>query len=60
MQARNEYGFSDYSNEVSILSAIAPEKPATPTTTVAGDTVIIQWTEPFWNGSPIEAYRTTI
>jgi len=60
VEARNEYGYSDFSNEVSILAAQTPVQPNAPTTTVNGPVVDIDWTEPYDNGSPIFGYIITI
>jgi hypothetical protein len=46
-----------FSNEVTILCAVVPVAPAAPTTSVVADGVLVFWTAPFWNGSPIIGYR---
>ena len=45
VQARNNYGFSVYSAEVTILAAQVPAKPNTPLTTFIDieDNVVISW-----------------
>lgn len=60
VEARNAYGYSSFSSEVSILAASVPSQPSAPTTYVSGDSVVIQWSEPSTNGSPIESYTITI
>jgi hypothetical protein len=59
IQTRNSYGLSAYSTEVSILCATVPSIPATPTTTVLGDQVVINWNAPSDNGTPITSYTIT-
>ena len=60
VQARNSYGYSLYSNEVTILAAQIPETPVAPTTIIDGPNTVILWTAPFENGSPIIGYIITI
>lgn len=58
VQARNSFGFSDYSSPaVSILCATVPSIPAAPTSTVVADKVEFHWSAPSDNGTPITAYR---
>jgi hypothetical protein len=51
----NEHGIGN-STSLSLLCAINPSVPSTPTTINSGSDVIIQWTAPESNGSPITAY----
>jgi hypothetical protein len=60
VEARNSYGYSTYSTEVSVLAASVPSQPAAPTTTVSGSNIVISWSLPSTNGSPIESYTITI
>jgi hypothetical protein len=60
VQARNTEGFSNYSDEIEILSAEPPDAPFTPTTTIDGDNVIIDWITPQDNGSIILGYMIYI
>lgn len=60
VEARNEFGYSEHSEEVSILCATHPEKPAAPTTTVVNDYVIFDWDAPVDNGTPITSYNVYI
>jgi hypothetical protein len=60
VEARNSYGYSTASNEVTILAAEAPARPIAPTTAVSGNSVIISWSEPATNGSPIIGYSISI
>lgn len=60
VQARNAFGLSADSEEFSILCATVPNLPDAPVTTGVDSDVIIQWTEPVTNGSPITAYKVFI
>jgi hypothetical protein len=60
VQARNTEGFSAYSAEVEILAAQAPSAPLTPTTTISGSNVVVNWSAPTDNGSPILGYLILI
>lgn len=60
VEARNNYGYSEYSAEVAVLAASKPDTPIAPTTTVSGSYIIVQWLEPEINGSPIESYTISI
>jgi hypothetical protein len=60
VETRNEFGYSVHSEEVSILCAMHPEKPASPTTTVVTDYVIFNWDAPVDNGTPITGYEVYI
>jgi hypothetical protein len=46
LEARNEAGFSDYSDTISVYAAQVPDTPVAPTTTRVGDDIIIDWNEP--------------
>lgn len=46
VQAVNDFGFSEDSNEISLICAHIPETPLAPTTTVVGNQVIIDWVAP--------------
>jgi hypothetical protein len=60
VEARNRFGYSAYSEVISILCAAEPNKPASPTTTVVSDQVVIKWTRPVENGTPITQYNVKI
>ena len=60
VQSRNSFSYSAYSDEVAVLAAQTPVKPAAPTTSAVGDNVVISWTAPFANGSPILSYTVYI
>jgi len=57
IEARNSYGYSSYSEVVSILCAAEPEQPLPATTTVINDQVVIEWSSPLDNGTPITEYK---
>lgn len=50
------FGYSDYSNVVTILCAQAPSKPAAPITHLSGTKVIVTWQQPLDQGSPLTKY----
>ena len=57
VKARNEFDFSQlYSNEVSIYTATNPDRPETPTTTIFGNNIVVDWVKPNDNGLPITKY----
>lgn len=60
VEARNGEGYSPYSLSTSILAAQVPETPDMPHTEVVNENVIISWTAPPSNGSPINGYTITI
>jgi len=60
VEARNAFGYSDYSAAVAILTAQEPATPSNPTTSVVGLYVRISWTAPTTNGSPITKYQIKI
>lgn len=60
VQARNAFGFSATSTELSLYCAFIPSIPLAPTTTVVANTVVVSWQEPAQNGAAISAYRIRI
>jgi hypothetical protein len=60
VESRNSYGYSDFSEVLTLLAAFKPEAPVSVTTSIANDKVIIAWSEPINNGSPITGYRLFI
>jgi hypothetical protein len=56
VEARNAYGYSEFSSIVTILCAAAPEQVAVPTSTVFENQVIFDWSAPVANGKPITSY----
>jgi len=60
VRARNIYGFSAFSSAITVLAAQTPNQPSVPITYVSGVNVIIQWSTPIDNGSPIIGYKIFI
>ena len=60
VRARNEFGFGDFSQEVLILCAFAPEPPGTVTTANSNSDIVISWSEPELNGLLITEYTILI
>jgi hypothetical protein len=60
VEAQNEFGYSAYSSQISILCATVPGKPDEPTTTVVANTVVFDWEAPEDNGTPITEYKILI
>lgn len=60
VQARNEYGLSDDSDILSILAAAEPSQITAPTTETVDSNVVISWTSPSNNGSPITSYTILV
>jgi hypothetical protein len=60
VQARNSYGLSAMSDEVTIICATVPSTPAVPTTMNLLDKVVFDWDEPASNGLPITSYTVLI
>jgi hypothetical protein len=48
IEARNAFGYSEFSETIQILAAQVPDKPLAPTTTFDRTTVKIEWTAPFY------------
>jgi hypothetical protein len=60
VQSRNEFGLSDYSNEIKVLAAQIPDAPAAPSTAVQDSSVLVDWSAPNEQGSPIIGYQIWI
>jgi large repetitive protein len=60
VQSRNSHGFSDYSDEVTLLCAFKPDAPLTVTTSISNSDVIVSWSNPVDNGSPITGYQVYV
>lgn len=60
VEARNSHGHGAFSDTITLLNAFKPEAPITISTTISGPNVIIQWSDPVDNGSPITGYRIHI
>lgn len=60
VESRNLYGYSAFSDSVSILAAQTPDTPVAPVAIWSPDDVIIDWTAPDYGGSPITSYTIYI
>lgn len=63
VKVRNAYGFSFFSNVITVLAAQVPAQPVAPVTTWHGDGfdyVVVTWTAPDDGGSPITGYKLTL
>lgn len=60
VQSRNSFSLSADSNTLQVLCAFVPYAPAAPTTTVVNENLLLEWTAPTANGSPLLAYRVEI
>jgi hypothetical protein len=60
VRSRNEFGYSDYSDSITLLVAFVPQLPVPPVTSVIADNVILTWQAPYNNGSPITKYLITL
>ena len=56
IESRNAFGYSEYSDTVTILCAMEPEQVVVPTSTVFENEVIFDWSAPVANGKPITHY----
>jgi hypothetical protein len=59
-RAKNVYGFSAFSEELTLLCAFVPEPPLTVTTANSNEKVVVSWDEPIANGSPITSYQVFV
>jgi len=60
VEARNEFGWSEVSDLVTILCAGSPDAPSQPSTSVLLDEVILDWEAPFDGGTEITHYTVYI
>jgi hypothetical protein len=60
IEAHNQYSYSDFSDELSLLMATVPDQVSIPVTTNSAGDIIFTWTTPIANASPITAYRIEI
>jgi hypothetical protein len=60
IEAKNEFGYSEYSETITLLAAYIPEIPTSVITEIDGSQVKVLWTLPSDNGSPITAYKVYI
>ena len=57
VEARNAFGYSSPSASVEILAAEVPSRPADPSTVLDDTNILISWSAPFDQGSPITSYK---
>jgi len=60
VQSRNAFGYSPFSASVEILAAQPPDRPTAPSTVLQGTNILITWSAPFAQGSPITSYKIQI
>lgn len=60
VEARNDFGWGEPSNIVSILCAAEPDTPTQPSTEVIFDDVLLDWEAPFDGGTEITHYTVYI
>lgn len=60
VEALNEYGYSEYSETITLLAAYIPEIPTSVSTEIDGSQVKVSWMLPSDNGSPITAYKVFV
>lgn len=60
VEARNQFDYSDFSGELSLLCATLPEVPVSISTVIEQQQVKVTWTLPSDNGSPITNYRVFV
>jgi hypothetical protein len=60
IRALNSYGYSSDSAVLSLLCATVPAIPNSPTTTISNSNVVITWTAPSAQGSPITSYTVVL
>lgn len=60
VQARNQYGLSEYSDTITLLCAFIPTIPTGVQTTLISEEVKVEWNLASDNGSPITSYSIYI
>lgn len=60
VEARNIYGYSEYSETITLLCAYIPTVPTNVITSIEATLIKIQWTLGSENGSPITKYQVFI
>ena len=60
VQSRNAFGYSPVSASVEILAAQPPDRPTAPSTVLQDTNILITWSAPFAQGSPITSYKIQI
>ena len=57
VSAQNSVGYSEPSALFTILHAIRPDQPSAPATGNSGTDIVVTWTAPTANGSPITSFQ---
>lgn len=57
MEARNQFGYSTFSESLTLLSAFIPAVPESVVTTIEGSQIKVTWDLSTDNGSPVTAYK---
>jgi hypothetical protein len=60
VEAQNSFGFSAYSDQLTLMCAHVPDKIFVPSTANANENVIINWNKPIEHGSAITGYKVYI
>lgn len=60
VEARNQYGYSDFSDTLSLLCAFIPEIPSDVVTSIEADQMRVSWSLSTANGSPITAFKVFV
>jgi hypothetical protein len=60
VEARNQFGYSEFSDTLSLLAAYIPPEPTIVRTTLADSVITVNWNLATNNGSPITAYKVYI
>jgi hypothetical protein len=60
VESRNSYGYSDYSEVLTLLCAFKPDPPTVVSTANSNDLVTIDWNDPIDNGYVIHEYKVYI
>lgn len=60
LQAQNDFDLSVFTQELTLICATVPLAPSAPTTTTVNEVVVVDWTAPSDQGTPITAYKVYI
>lgn len=60
MEARNQLGYSEFSETITLLCAYIPFAPISVSTEILATDVVVSWELDSDNGSPITAYKVFI
>ena len=60
IESRNSYGYSAFSQTITLYCAFKPDPPLTVSTANTNELVTVTWDEPIANGSPITAYKILV